>query len=244
LILNTSARHHSTKIGVMQHTISHSPSHATLDFILNEGEEIFAQPDSLVAMSTSIEITARVSAQTQSKWLGGIRNLASGESLFTAVFRAKRDEAFLSLAPRYLGDIIHLKTSSDLGYFLTQGSYLASCGGLTIAFKYAGVQGMLAKKGLFLMQTSGEGDVFCASYGAIIRKQLAEGEKFVVDNRFVIAFSSTVNFQLVKASKDVVGSYFSGGGLVNRYTGPGEVIYQTRGKATGGFFTRLFDLVT
>ncbi len=228
----------------MQHTICHGPSHATLDFVLNEGEEVLAQPDSMLAMSTSIEISARVGAQTTSKWLGGFRNLASGESMFTAVFRAKRDEAFLSLAPRYLGDIIHLHATEESNYFLTQGSYLASTGGLSINFKYAGVQGMLAKKGLFLMQTSGAGDVYCASYGAIIRKQLAEGEKFVVDNRFVIAFSNTVNFQLVKASKDVVGSYFSGGGLVNRYTGPGEVIYQTRGKATGGLMSRMFDLVT
>ena len=122
----------------MQHTICHGPSHATLDFVLNEGEEVLAQPDSMLAMSTSIEISARVGAQTTSKWLGGFRNLASGESMFTAVFRAKRDDAFLSLAPRYLGDIIHLHATEESNYFLTQGSYLASTGGLSINFNVDG----------------------------------------------------------------------------------------------------------
>ncbi len=228
----------------MQHTISHGPNNATVDFVLNEGEEVLAEPESLLAMNTSIEITAKIGAQTKRKWWGALRNLAAGESMFAAIFRAKRDGAFLSLAPRYPGNVLHLPTNDQQGYFLTQGSYLASANGVMIDFKYAGMQGMLAKKGLFLMRTSGSGDLFCSSFGAIVHQELSAGENFVVDNRFVIAFSDTVTFQLVKASKDVVGSYFSGGGLVNRYTGPGVVIYQTRGRPTSGMFSRLFDFAT
>ena len=228
----------------MQHTISHGPNNATVDFVLNEGEEVLAEPESLLAMHTSIEITAKIGAQTTRKWWGAFRNLAAGESMFAAVFRAKRDGAFLSLAPRYPGNVLYLPTNDQQGYFLTQGSYLASANGVTIDFKYAGMQGMLAKKGLFLMRTSGTGDLFCSSFGAIVHQELADGENFVVDNRFVIAFSDTVKFQLVKASNDIVGSYFSGGGLVNRYTGPGVVIYQTRGRPTSGIFSRMLDMAT
>lgn len=228
----------------MEHTISHAPYHATLDFVLNEGEEVLAEPDSLLAMSTGIEIFAKVSAQTKAKWWGAVRNLASGESMFTAIFRAKRDNSYLSLAPRFPGNVLHLQTTEEKSYYLSQGSYLASANGVSISFKYAGMQGMLSKKGLFLMKTEGAGDIFCSSYGSIIHRELIEGENFVVDNRFVIAFSESIKFQLVKASKDIVGSYFSGGGLVNRYTGPGTVIYQTRGKPSTGFFNRMFDLAT
>lgn len=228
----------------MQFKISHAPNHATVDFVLNEGEEVLAEPEALLAMHTSIEITAKIGAQTTRKWWGAFRNLTAGESAFVAIFRAKRDGTFLSLAPRYPGNILHLETSDQHSYYLTTGSYLASANGVSIDFKYAGMQGMLAKKGLYLMKTLGAGDVFCSSFGAIVYQHLNEGENFVVDNRFVIAFSETVTYQLVKASKDIVGSYFSGGGLVNRYTGPGVVIYQTRGRPSGGLFGRLMDLAT
>jgi len=228
----------------LQHTISHGPNQATVDFVLNEGEEVLAEPESLLAMHTSIEITAKIGAQTTRKWWGAFRNLAAGESMFVAIFRAKRDGAFLSLAPRYPGNVLHLATTDQQSYYLTTGSYLASANGVSIDFKYAGMQGMLAKKGLYLMKTVGAGDIFCSSFGAIVHQHLSEGENFVVDNRFVIAFSETVTYQLVKASKDVVGSYFSGGGLVNRYTGPGVVIYQTRGRPTAGLMSRMFDMAT
>lgn len=228
----------------MRHTISHGAGNQTLDFLLDEGEVVLAQPDSMVAMSTSIEISAGLGSQTRSRWLGGFRNMAAGESLFSAIFRAKRSESFLSLAPRLPGDILHLAVDSQHQYYLTQGSYLASSSEVKIDFQYAGMRGMLAKKGIFLMKSTGSGDLFCASFGAIVRRDLGQEEKFVVDNRFVIAYSDSVSFQLVKASKDVVGSYFSGGGLVNRYTGPGTIYYQTRGKPGNSWFGRMFDIAT
>jgi uncharacterized protein (TIGR00266 family) len=228
----------------MQHAICHGPYHATLDFQLNAGDEVMAEPESLLAMSTGIEISARVAAQTQSRWWGAARSLASGESMFTAIFRSKRDGTFLSLAPRFPGDILAIACDEGSQYYLTQGSYLASIQQLTIQFQYAGFKGLMAKKGVFLMKTAGHGQVFCSSYGTVVTKELADGENFVVDNRFVIAFSQSITYQLVKASNDLVGSYFSGGGLVNRYTGPGRLFYQTRGKPSQGLFGRMFDLAT
>lgn len=228
----------------MHYSINHGPSYPSLDFVLDEGETVMAEPESMLAMSTSIEISSGMGAQTSSKIWGGIRSVAAGESMFTAIFKAKRADSFLSLAPRLPGDILHLVVGEAGQYYLTKGSYLASTDGVKIDFTYAGVRGWMAKKGFFLMKTTGSGNIFCSSFGCIVRRELAEGEKFVVDNRFVIAFSSTIQYQLVKAAKGLVNSYFSGGGLVNRYVGPGVIYYQTRGAAGNGMFGRMFDLVT
>lgn len=228
----------------MQYSINHGPSYPSLDFILDEGETVMAEPEAMLAMSTSIEISSGLGAQTTSRIWGGLRSVAAGESMFTAIFRAKRGESFLSLAPRLPGDILHLVVGDQAQYYLTKGSYLATTDGVKIDFTYAGVRGWMAKKGLFLMKTTGAGNVFCSSFGCIVRRELAEGEKFVVDNRFVIAFSSTIQYQLVKAAQGLVNSYFSGGGLVNRYVGPGVIYYQTRGSVGGSVLGRMVDFVT
>ena len=214
---------------------------ATLNLELDEGDTIVAQPESMISMTTGIEIAAQMGGQTGKKGMaGGFRNLLSGESFFATIFRAKRDRQTLILAPRLQGDIVPLSIADGARYFLTQGSYLANVPGVRIDFKYGGVRGVMAKKGLYVMHTQGEGDIFCSSYGSVISRELGAGESFVVDNRFVIAFSDTIEFQLVKATSSTVDSYFSGEGLVNRYTGPGTLIYQTRANPfSGSLFGKL-----
>lgn len=229
----------------MKFEIGHRPMFATLKLWLDADDQVIAQPESMVSMSTGIEIAAKVGGQSGQGMLGGFRNLMSGESFFASVFRAKRDAQELTLAPRLHGDIVHLSIKEGSRFFLTQGSYLANAPSVLIDFKYGGMRGVMAKKGLFVMHTQGEGDIFCSTYGSVIYRELSEGETFVVDNRFVVAFSDTIQFQLVKATSGTVDSYFSGEGLVNRYTGPGTLIYQTRANPfSGSLFGRLLSWIT
>jgi uncharacterized protein (TIGR00266 family) len=173
-----------------------------------------------------------------------MKGILSGENFFTTVFRADEDGQKLSLAPPALGEIIELDVGKEGAYLLTRGAYLASMEGVDMKLKYGGFKGVLAKKGLFLLHASGANSVFCASYGQVVVKDLAEGERFIVDNRFVIAFSDTINYELVKATKKLTHSFMSGEGLVNRYTGPGRLYFQTRAKLAAGFLGRLFDAAT
>jgi len=218
---------------------------STLSVSLDQNETIIAQPESMVSMTTGIELAARAGGQTGQGVKGGLRILMSGESFFATVFRAKRDGQSLILAPKLQGDIVHLSIKEGNRFFLTQGSYLANDPNVVIDFKYGGVRGLMAKKGLYVMHTQGDGDLFCATYGAVIYRELAADETFVVDNRFVVAFSDTVQFQLVKATKKAVDSYLSGEGFVNRYTGPGTLIYQTRANPfSGSMFAKLIAWVS
>ncbi len=229
----------------MKYEIGHRPMFSTLCLELDEGDSVVSQPESMISMTTGIEIAARVGGQTGKGLSGGLRNLMSGESFFASVFRAKRDGQSLMLGPRLQGDIVPLSIVEGKRFFLTQGSYLANDPGVQIDFKYGGMRGVMAKKGLFVMHTLGAGTVFCSTYGAVIYRELEEGEAFVVDNRFVVAFSDTIQFQLVKATAGTVDSYFSGEGLVNRYTGPGTLIYQTRANPfSGSMFGKLLSWLT
>jgi uncharacterized protein (TIGR00266 family) len=204
----------------------------------------------MLSMTTGIDITARMGGQLENEGkkksrLGqAVKSMLSGEDLFAAIFKAKRDNQQLSLAPEFLGEIVPLDLDEP-GFYITRGSFLASDEHVKMTVKYGGVKGFLAKKGLFLMHTCGPGTVFLSSYGAVIRRQLDDGEQFVVDNRYVIAFADTVTYDLVKAAKKLSDAFMSGEGLVNRYTGPGEIIYQTRGKQKqGGFLRSIIEIAT
>jgi uncharacterized protein (TIGR00266 family) len=240
----------------MEFHVKHAPVFSTLELSLAEGEFVVAQPNSLLTMSVGVGISAHVGRQEYSvndadsqtpqtrksgSWFGGLKSMLGGESFFTAEFRAKTDQQTVVLAPESYGDIVVLQLAPECGYYLTRGSYLANIGETNVQVKYGGVKGLMSRKGLFLMHVTGVGHVFCQSYGAIEQRYLEAEESVYVDNRYMIAFSDTVTYRLVKATESLKDSLLSGEGLVNRYTGPGSLFFQTRGKPSGGFLSTILQ---
>ncbi len=170
------SRRGAASIRPMQHRISHGPVFSILEFELAEGEEVVAQPNSMLSMSTGVELTGAVGKTTDKVgWWGGFKSVLGGESFFRAVFRAKRDGQTLILAPDSYGDILTLDLAEVPGYQLTRGSFLASAGPVEMKVVYGGVKGVLAKTGLFLLRVSGEGTVFCQSFGHSCGRTLPRG---------------------------------------------------------------------
>ena len=226
----------------MEYTIQHGPVFSVLVITLDEAEQVVAQPNSMLSMTGGIQISAAMGRRESGAGLwSGFKSLLGGENFFTSEYTAKKAEQTLMLAPGAQGDILTLQLGEEDSYYLTRGSYLANIGSCQLTIKYSGVKGLMSKKGLFLLRAAGTGNVFCQCYGAIIHRRLEEDENFYIDNRFVVAFSDSVKYQLVKATESMKDSIFSGEGLVNRYTGPGDVYYQTRAKPGSGFLTRAFD---
>ena len=243
---------------------------SVIEFQLEENDVVVAQPNSMLSMTGGIQIQATVGRrQLQSSlvpstsapvegptvlpetngsssppaggWMSGMKSMLGGENFFTAEYRAKRDGQQLTLAPDAFGDILPIHLSEAGNFYLTRGSYLANVGECALSIKYSGIKGVMSRKGLFVLHASGSGTVFCQTYGAIMRRDLQSEERFFIDNRFVVAFSDTIEYQLVKATESIKDSLFSGEGLVNRYTGPGTIYYQTRGKPSEGWLTRLLQ---
>ncbi|MDA1164400.1 MAG: TIGR00266 family protein [Planctomycetota bacterium] len=228
----------------MEFRVKHQPVFSVVEFDLNADEVIISQPNSMLTMTSGIQIKAAVGRGRKPGWRSGFGSLLGGESFFTAEFTASKNDQMLTLAPDAYGDIVVIELLNAGGFYLTRGSYLANSGDCELKTKYGGLKGLMSKKGLFLLHASGEGIVFCQTYGAVIDKVLDDGEVFFVDNRFVVAFSDTVQYQLVKATESVKDSLMSGEGLVNRYTGPGRLIYQTRSKPGSGVLGKILDAAT
>ncbi len=226
----------------MNYSIQHGPVFSILEIDVSPEDIVVAQPNSMLSMSSGIRLSASVGRRgSGNRWWSGAKNLLGGENFFTAEFRAKAAGEKLTLAPDTYGDILPIELAGAGGLYLTRGSYLANIGECELRVKYSGMKGLMSRKGLFLLHAQGVGTLFCQAYGAVISRDLDDGETFYLDNRFAVAFSDTIAYQLVKATNSLKDSLMSGEGLVNRYTGPGRLYYQTRSKPSGGLLGRAFD---
>lgn len=230
----------------MEHRIAHAPTFTTLEFVLGEGETVATQPGCMLAMTTGFDV--RAGAGSHMKGQSGLgratRSMLAGESFFTAIYQAKRAGERLILAPSETGEIRRLPVEDGARHFIGSGAFLACTSGVQLSLEYVGVKGWMATRGLFMMKTNGEGSVFVSSYGSLVEQTLQADERFVLDNRYIVAFTEGMKFEMVTLTKSVRHSYLSGEGFVNRFTGPGTLLYQTRARPSRGFLRGMLDLAT
>jgi uncharacterized protein (TIGR00266 family) len=230
----------------MEHKIAHAPTFTTLEVGFRAGESLMVQPGCMVAMTTGFDLTAGMGEHMSGS--GGVtratRSFLAGESFLTARYTAKRDDEHLTLAPDQTGEIRALTIDSSCNFLLASGAFLACTSNVRISLKYMGVKGFMSTRGLYMMRTEGEGLVFISSYGALVERSLAEGERYVLDNRYIVSFTESTKFEMVKVASSLKHAYFSGEGLVNRFTGPGTLLYQTRARPSAGFLRGILNLAT
>jgi uncharacterized protein (TIGR00266 family) len=235
----------------MNHAVLHGPAFSALRLELDEGSCVLAQPGSMLAMTPGFDVDVRAGLHMASggagrgsgvgAFTGGVRSLFGGESFFTVVYSAKRPGQHLVLAPDHMGEILAVDVAGDDGMMVARGAFLACTPGLGFVLHNAGLQGMLATRGLFFLRTEGSGRLFINGYGGIVEEILGEGERFVVDNRHVVAFSVGMVFESVVLAASLKDSLLSGEGFVVRFTGPGRVLYQTRARPSTGMLRGLFQ---
>lgn len=225
----------------MRHEVLHGPAFSALRLDMAAGESILAQPGAMLAMTPGYTVDVRAGMHMEGRrgLARGLRSLFGGESFFTVAYTAKRDDQHLVLAPDQMGEIRPLETASDRGLLLARGAFLACGPEVGFGLHNAGVQGMLATRGLFFLKTLGSGTIFVTSYGGIVEQPLADGERFVLDNRNIVAFSDGMPFESVVLAGSLKDSFLSGEGFVVRFTGPGRVLYQTRARPSLGLLRGL-----
>ena len=217
----------------MRHKILYQPSFSMAVVELARGEQIMAESGAMVSMSPTIRLQAAMSG---GGLFGAVKSAVGGESLFRTTFTAEDGPGEITLAPAALGDIMALELTGSR-FHVQPGSYLAGHPGLNIDIQ-GSMRAMLSGEGLFLLTVEGSGLLLLSSFGAIHAKKLAPDEEYIVDTGHIVAFESSVRYQLEKATgktqgvggflKGMMQSALSGEGFVCRYRGPGVIYLQTR----------------
>jgi len=230
----------------LKHEILYQPSYSVARVSLEKGEQIMAESGAMVGMSPTIRLEAKMSGGGV---FGALKSAVGGESLFRTTFTADSGPGEILFAPSEVGDIMAVEMTGSK-FFVQPGSYLAGDPSLAISVQ-GSLRGMLSGEGLFLLTVEGKGLLLVSSFGAIHPKVLAAGEEYLVDTGHIVAFESSVNFGIEKATgksegvggflKGMVQSALSGEGFVCRYRGPGRIYLQTR--QLGGFAQQLIPFL-
>lgn len=206
--------------------ILHQPAFALAVVRLGAEQSILAEAGAMVSMSANVELQS----QMKGGLMGALKRAAGGESAFVSTFTARGGPGEVTLAPGSPGDIAGIEMSNQR-FYVQSSSYLAGDAGLVIDTKWGGAKSFFGGEGLFVLQVSGTGLLLVSSFGAIHRKRLAAGERYVVDTGHLVAWEGTTNYTLRKAAAGFFRSMVSGEGVVAEFTGPGEILIQTRNLA-------------
>ena len=209
-----------------QWEVLHQPSFALAVLRLQAEQSIQAEAGAMVSMSGNIELQS----QMKGGLLGALKRAAGGESAFVSTFTARGGPGEVTLAPDAPGDIAGIELSGQ-PFFVQSSSYLAGDASLTVDTKWGGAKTFFSGEGLFVLLVQGQGLLLVSSFGAIHRKRLQPGERYVVDTGHLVAWESSTQYTLRKAASGFFRSMMSGEGIVAEFTGPGELLIQTRNLA-------------
>ena len=193
------------------------PDYGFITVQIPSGKKLKVEAAAMATMDTNIEM--------KTKLKGGFSRFLSGESLFINEYTAKNGNGQIQIAPACPGDVDHVYLENQIIY-LQNTAFVASSEGVTVESKWQGLtRGFFSGESFFLIKCSGEGDLWFNSYGGILEIDVEDG--YVVDTGHIVAFTEGLEYSISR-----VGGYkslfFSGEGLVCRFTGRGKVWIQTR----------------
>ncbi len=206
--------------------VLHQPSFALAIVKLQAEQSIQAESGAMVSMSANVELQS----QMKGGLMGALKRAVGGESAFVSTFTARGGPGEVTLAPGSPGDIAAIEMSNQQ-FYVQSSSYLAGDASLSVDTRWGGAKSFFGGEGLFVMQVTGTGLLLLSSFGAIHRKRLAAGERYVVDTGHLVAWEGTTQYTLRKAAAGFFRSMLSGEGVVAEFTGPGELLIQTRNLA-------------
>jgi uncharacterized protein (TIGR00266 family) len=205
--------------------IRYSPSFALGVITLPPGGEVKAEAGAMTSMSGGVEIETTA----QGGLLKGLkRSMLGGESFFINTFTAPSGGE-LTVAPTLPGDIVRMR-AGHAAMMVQSGSWLASDPAVDVDTKWGGARTFFSGEGLFLLRCSWAGDMIVSSFGAIERRDLADGEVLKIDTGHIVAFAEGISYQVSKVG-GWKSTLLSGEGLVATFTGPGALWLQTRSPA-------------
>jgi len=206
-----------------------------LSVSLDPGETINAVSRAMVKMNMAVTITGKLQG-------GIIRSLirknTQGESLFLQEISAPSYPGHVLLAPSLPGDIFTVDLDQNEDLFINDGCYLASTSSidLTSTIQSAGKAFFGGTGGFVIMRARGPGTVAISGFGSIIPIKL-KCEEIICDHRHVVSWSSSIKYQVstLRSNKGsllsgIFNSLTSGEGLVNKFSGTGEIKISSRNR--------------
>ena len=215
----------------MNYKLTESGAFPLVLITLNSGEEIKTESGAMVYHNGKVTLEGKMNSNG-SGGIGGLlkaaaRSVVSGEGFFITTEKGTAPDALIAIAPGSIGHIKELNVGTTK-WCINDGAFLACDSSVTYEMKRQSVGRAIfgGTGGLFVMETSGTGTMLVNGVGDIEEIDLDGTSPFVVDNYHVVAWESTLSYN-IKAASGMFG-LTTGEGVVNEFTGKGKLLIQTR----------------
>ncbi|GAA3751206.1 hypothetical protein GCM10022270_06970 [Terriglobus aquaticus] len=200
-----------------------------LELLLQPGESVIAESGELSWMTQSITLNTHTQLAGGGGFLGAIRRMAGGGTLFMTEYTAVSYPGEVAFATKVPGHIVPLELHSGYDqYMIHRHGFLCATPGiqLGVGFQQSLGAGIFGGSGFLLQKISGQGTAWLELSGEVVR-DLQPGETLRVHPGHVGAFQASVSFQITRVP-GIRNLIFGGDGLfLAALTGPGRVWLQT-----------------
>lgn len=200
-----------------------------LEFILEPSESVISEAGELSWMSSSIQLTTHTQFGGGGGFLGALKRVAGGGSLFMTEYRAFGAPGEVAFATRVPGHIVPVEVGPGHEYLIHRHGFLCATSQIQIgvAFQQSLGAGIFGGDGFLLQKVHGQGVAWLELSGEVIIRDLQPGETLRVHPGHVGAFQASVSFQIARIP-GIKNMIFGGDGIfLASLTGPGRVWLQT-----------------
>jgi len=200
-----------------------------LEFALDHNDAVISEAGELSWMSQSIQMTTHTQHAGGGGFLGVLKRVAGGGTLFMTEYRAYGAPGTVAFATRVPGHIVPVEVAQGHEYMVHRHGFLCATAGINlgVGFQQSLGAGIFGGDGFLLQKVYGQGIAWLELSGEVVVKDLAPGETLRVHPGHVGAFESNVSFQIQRVP-GIRNLIFGGDGIfLAALTGPGRVWLQT-----------------
>ena len=200
-----------------------------LEFLLNPGESVISEAGELSWMTQSIQMNTHTQMGGGGGFLGAIKRVAGGGTLFMTEYTAAGMPGEIAFAAKVPGHIVPVQVGGGFEYFSHRHGFLCATPQvqLGVGFQQSLGAGIFGGDGFLLQRIGGQGTAWLELSGELIIKDLAPGETLRVHPGHVGAFTTSINFQITRVP-GIKNLIFGGDGIfLAALTGPGRVWLQS-----------------
>jgi uncharacterized protein (TIGR00266 family) len=197
-----------------------------IEIELDPGEGVTAEIGTMMYMEEGIDMQTGTGGM-----LGGLKRKLSGESFFITTFtNTGAGKQRVAFGAPYPGEIVPVDLKAIGGSLLCQkDAFLCAAQGITVEValtKNIGA-GLFGGEGFILQRLRGDGLAFIHAGGALVERELKQGELLRVETGCLVGFEESVQYN-IKMVAGLKNQLFGAEDLwMTHLTGPGMVYLQT-----------------
>lgn len=161
-----------------------------------------------------------------SQLIPSVRGLITSVMADEAVYRPTYTGTGIITLESTLGGF-HVLPLQGESWILERGAYWASEGAVDVKFhREKMITGLWAGEGLVYLQTKvkGQGQVVLTTRGPTEEIILEKGQELVAEGNYVVCRTADVGLSIRRPTKNYLGRFTSGEGIVRVFTGPGRLL--------------------